>query len=194
MSFSLDDYVDVAERLKILRDKHPEAVMRPWNPDEPYKVETIGDKVFIVYTAACYRTPDDKLPAVACAWEEFPGRTSFTRGSELQNAETSAWGRCIIAALVADTKKIASKQEVRNRQEDNSVPPTPVRAGAATPEQVDTVRKLAKSAGIANIAELASGIVGHTVTSAKALSGKEATALIAHLLEISEFAHPKPAA
>jgi hypothetical protein len=51
------------------------------------------------------------------AWEVFPGRTPYTRGSELQNAETSAWGRAIIAVGASDSKRgIASREEVRNRQ------------------------------------------------------------------------------
>jgi hypothetical protein len=36
----------------------------------------------------------------------------------VQNAETAAWGRAIVAVLAADTRKgIASSEEVRNRQE-----------------------------------------------------------------------------
>ncbi|SDT83845.1 hypothetical protein [Gordonia westfalica] len=36
----------------------------------------------------------------------------------MQNAETAAWGRAIVAALAADTKKgVASSEEVRNRQQ-----------------------------------------------------------------------------
>ena len=54
------------------------------------------------------------------AFEPFPGRTPYTRGSELQNAETSAWGRAIVAALAADTNRagVASADEVRNRRAD----------------------------------------------------------------------------
>jgi hypothetical protein len=54
---------------------------------------------------------------VGLAWEPVPGKTSYTRDSELQNAETSAWGRAIVAVLAADTKKgIASAEEVQSRQ------------------------------------------------------------------------------
>ena len=35
----------------------------------------------------------------------------------MQNAETAAWGRAIVAVLASDTKEgIASREEVRNRQ------------------------------------------------------------------------------
>jgi hypothetical protein len=42
----------------------------------------------------------------------------------MQNAETAAWGRAIVAALAADTKKgIASSEEIRNRQVDPPADP-----------------------------------------------------------------------
>lgn len=56
----------------------------------------------------------------------FPGRTPYTLGSELMNAETSAWGRAIIAVGAADSKKgISSAEEVRNRQAERDTPDTP---------------------------------------------------------------------
>ena len=67
MGFNMDDYVDVAERLRILKEKHPEAVLRPFDPAQPYKVETIDDQTFIVYTAICMKTPTDPSPAIAVA-------------------------------------------------------------------------------------------------------------------------------
>lgn len=117
MSFDLGDYKEVSERIADLKAKHPDASLRPANPDEPFKVVTIADKTFIAYTAACYRTPDDQAPGIGVAWEPFPGRTSYTKDSELQNAETSAWGRAIVAALASESKNVASANEVRNRQE-----------------------------------------------------------------------------
>jgi hypothetical protein len=184
MAFNLNDYVDVAERLRILKKEFPEAVVRPLDPLNPYKIETIGDQTFIVYTAMCLKYPTEAYPAVAVAWEEFPGKTQFTRGSELMNAETSAWGRCIVAALVADTKKIASFQEVRNRQDT----PPPVKAGGATEKQIDTIRKLAKEAKIDNLAGVASEMFERTIGSSKSLTAKEATDLITHLISVAEFA------
>lgn len=122
MAFNMDGYVDVAERIRQLREKHPEAVLRPYNPAEPFKIMEIGGREFIIYTAACYRTPDDPMPAIAVAAEPAVGKTNYTRDSEVMNAETSAWGRCIVAALAADTQKIASLDEVRNRKADEAAP------------------------------------------------------------------------
>ena len=118
MSFDLSNYVDVPTRIRQLREKHPDAVLRPANPAEPFRIMEIGGREFIIYTAACYRTPDDPMPAIACAAEPVIGSSSFTRNSEVMNAETSAWGRCIMAALAVDEPHIASREEVQNRRSD----------------------------------------------------------------------------
>lgn len=137
MAFNMDGYVDVAERIRQLREKHPEAVLRPYNPAEPFKVMEIGGREFIVYTAACYRTPDDPMPAIAVAAEPAIGKTNYTRDSEVMNAETSAWGRCIVAALAADTQKIASLDEVRNRKAEDAEPTVRKHpAGSQTAQQI----------------------------------------------------------
>lgn len=115
----LGDYVDVPARIAEFRTKHPDGSLQPANPAEPYRVERIGEKTFIVVVAAAYRSPDDTRPGIGMAYEQFPGRTPYTRDSELQNAETSAWGRAIVAVLAADTKRsVASAEEVRNRKAD----------------------------------------------------------------------------
>lgn len=116
MAFQIDGYVDVAERIRVFKAAYPQGSLQPANTTEPYKFEHIGDRLFIVVVAAAYRTPDDIRPGIGMAMEPYPGRTNFTKDSELMNAETSAWGRAIVAALAADTQKIASAQEVRNRQ------------------------------------------------------------------------------
>lgn len=118
MSFDLSNYVDVPTRIRQLREKHPDAVLRPANPAEPFRIMTIGNREFIVYTAACYRTPDDPMPAIAVAAEPVIGSSAFTRNSEVMNAETSAWGRAIMAALAVDEPHIASREEVENRRND----------------------------------------------------------------------------
>lgn len=117
MSFDLAGYVDVAERIRIFKDKYPNGSLQPVDTTKPFDVITVGERMFVVYVAAAYRDADDKRPGVGVAWEPFPGKTPYTRDSELMNAETSAWGRAIIAALAADTQKIASADEVRNRRE-----------------------------------------------------------------------------
>jgi hypothetical protein len=130
------DYVDVAERIRAFRDKHPEGSLQPADLTKPYEIVTIGDKTFVVYVAAAYRTPDDSRPGIGTAWETFPGKTPYTAGSEIQNAESSAWGRAIVASLAADTKKIASLDEVAARRAERDPHPSsvPPRASVSVPE------------------------------------------------------------
>jgi len=90
------------------------------------KYRHIGGRDYVEYTAAAYRTADDPRPGIGTAWEPIPGTTEFTLDSEVQNAETAAWGRAIVAALAADTTKgIASLEEAENRQPDDTEPETP---------------------------------------------------------------------
>jgi hypothetical protein len=105
------DYVDVAERLRLLFDKYPDASLRG-----SYELITVAEQTFICYTAECFRSENDAAPGIGTAWEQVPGKTPFTRGSEMQNAETSAWGRAIVAVGAAPSKHVASADEVRNRQ------------------------------------------------------------------------------
>lgn len=121
----LDDYIDVPSRIAEFRERYPEGSLQPADPHKPFEIQQVSgtDKngkditgTFIIYTAAAYRTPDDQRPGIGMAWEVFPGRTPYTAGSELMNAETSAWGRAIVAALASDSKRgVSSREEVRNR-------------------------------------------------------------------------------
>lgn len=131
------DYIDVAQRIVEFRTQHPEGSLQQVKYE---LVETAG-KTFLIYTAAAYRTPDDQRPGIGTAWEPVPGATSFTRDSEMQNAETAAWGRAIVAALAADTKKgVASADEVRNRQPE---PPDPLQMAK------DRLAAACRTAGVA---------------------------------------------
>lgn len=119
MAFN-DDYVDVVERIAQFYAKYPDGrlVTKDW------KVLQTAEADWVAVEAEAYRTPDDPNPGVGLAWERVPGRTNFTRDSELMNAETSAWGRAIVS-LGFKTKHIASANEVRNRQYDDSNTPPP---------------------------------------------------------------------
>lgn len=119
MAFDLDGYNTVPERIEEFRKKYPEGSLQQVD----LRFEDFAGHSWVVYTAAAYRSPDDERPGHGTAWEPVPGKTSFTRDSELQNAETAAWGRAIVAALAADAQKpIASREEVRNRQPERQTP------------------------------------------------------------------------
>lgn len=155
------DYVDVAERLVEFRAKYPEGTLAPWDPAKPFEIVRMLEGVtkdgksveqtFIAVVAAAYRTPDDPRPGIGMAWEVFPGRTPYTLGSELMNAETSAWGRAIIAVGAADAKRgIASAQEVRNRQaerEDNPFADDATKGSSWQPPANPRTRKAQRSRG-----------------------------------------------
>ncbi len=107
------DYIDVSERIVEFRNVYPTGSLQQVD----LQFIDFAGKSWVVYTAAAYRTPDDERPGHGTAWEPVPGPTNFTKDSELQNAETSAWGRALVAVLAADTKRgVASANEVRNRQ------------------------------------------------------------------------------
>lgn len=115
-----DDYQTVADRIRIFREKYPSGSLRPADVSNPLTVVSVAGKEYVAVVAAAYRTPDDPAPGVGMAWEEVPGTSEYTRGSELMNAETSAWGRAIIAVLAADSRKIASAEEVARGRARNS--------------------------------------------------------------------------
>ena len=134
---SLDDYVDVAERIGEFRERHPDGSLRG-----TFQMLEVGGQAIVAYRAEAFRTPDDQAPGIGSAWELVPGRTPFTRGSELQNAETSAWGRAIIAVGAADAKRgIASRQEVANARAQRNMPPETRADGSATEAELSRMNR-----------------------------------------------------
>ena len=139
------DYIDVATRIIEFREKFPDGSLVQ---KELQFLSDFGGKDWVVYTAAAYRTPDDINPGIGTAWEPVPGPTRFTRDSEVQNAETAAWGRAMVAALAVDTRKgIASSEEVRNRQ----VEMRDFVAEAAKADDVETLRRIYNEARQSNV-------------------------------------------
>lgn len=111
----MDDYVDVAERIVKFYEKYPEGSLQTID----YRVLEVEGKTYMVYQAAAYRTPDDPRPGHGIAWEPTPGKTPYTKESELMNAETAAWGRAIVGLGIMASAKIASKQEVAARKAES---------------------------------------------------------------------------
>jgi hypothetical protein len=115
-SMQMNDYAEVPERVLDFYKKYPEGSLR-----STYVLLTVPNKngqdaPHWVVTTQAFRTPDDPSPSVGMAKEAIPGFTPYTKGSELENAETSAWGRALAAAGFIANKKIASANEVRNRR------------------------------------------------------------------------------
>jgi len=108
----LSNYVDVATRIKLLVDKYPNASI---NCGKPTIVE-IDNSTFVEVVVRVICNDEFDRYSVATAWEPFPGKTPYTRDSEMMNAETSAIGRAIGALGIGLTGSMASSNEVANRQ------------------------------------------------------------------------------
>ena len=109
MSFDLGDYVEVKTRIQEFKEKYPDGRLQS-------EVISTGFDGFVAVKGYAYRDESDERPGTGLAWEPVPGLTSYTKNSELQNAETSAWGRAIVAALIADASSgVASADELRSR-------------------------------------------------------------------------------
>lgn len=108
MTWDLGDYVDVNERLGWFFEHFPEGSLQA-------DILERGED-FVVIKAVAYRSPTDARPGTGMASEPVPGRTPYTKDSEVMVGETSAWGRAL-AAIGAPTRgSIASRQEVSNRR------------------------------------------------------------------------------
>ena len=109
-----DGYVPVNERIEAFYKAHPEGSVQ-------CDIHTLTDAL-VVMRATVYRSPDDPRPSIAHSMLGIPGRTNFTRGSEIENAETSAVGRAI-AMLGFEVKRgMASREEVWNKHDSEPAP------------------------------------------------------------------------
>lgn len=186
-----EGYIDVATRLAEFYAKYPEGSLQT---DSPVWEDVDGQR-FLSVTAYAYRTPDDPRPGMGRAWEVVPGRTPYTRGSELMNAETSAWGRALAALGIATRQGIASAQEVRGAQErQGTAPPgltgpaarayTADVSAASTTKQHGMIRRLMDAHGLSEA--LLPDAVGITTPAdgLASLTKHEASALIDALMAL----------
>lgn len=145
--FNLGDYKEVSDRIPEFYERYPDGRIAAIGKPE---VVAVKDKTFIGVTVGVWRTPDDPQPCIASAWEPFPGATSYTKDSEMMNAETSAWGRALVAAgILAKGEKVASRNEVRNRRAETqgtgTAPPpqtAPASSSAPSPAPVKTADQI----------------------------------------------------
>ncbi len=127
------DYIDVATRLTEMREKYPDLTMSQVS----MQFVSVGQKDYVVYTAAAYRNAEDTRPGIGTAWEPIPGPTSFTKDSEVQNAETAAWGRALVAIGANTRNGIATTEEVTNRTGPSQQSAEQLsQRGGATPQQI----------------------------------------------------------
>jgi len=160
MAFDLNNYVDVPTRLTLALAKYPD--LRVQETDS--QTVTMPDgSTFLRCTLTVWRDATDVLPTIASAAEPYPGKTPYTKGSELMVGMTSALGRALgymgFGLVGADGKKsIASRNEVEARtdtswtNEHGAVttrtqypkPLKDVSSVLASPKQKGLIRALAK--------------------------------------------------
>lgn len=200
MAFDMHGYEDVQARLDRFLGKFPEGSVRTvsWAV-----TELPGGVHGIAVECEAYRTPDDHRPGNGWSLEPFPGHTPYTRGSELENAETSARGRAINAVLMSKDGRGASQSEVAARHTE---PPTeepratakrptrkpknapdPPQSGSSvgppppTPQQYRYLHKLLLAQGFSSDKSKhaqASAILGRDVESLTSLTMREAHQMI----------------
>lgn len=132
---NLDDYVPVHERIAAFYEKFPEGSLQS-------EIVVMTD-TSIAMVARAFRTPTDERPGIGHSSIEVPGRTPYTRGSEMENCETSAWGRAIAALGFEIKRGIATKEEVESKSgspaeapKKPATAPRPVAAAEAPPAGV----------------------------------------------------------
>ena len=86
----MKDYVQVNERIIAFYERHPEGSIQS-------EIVEFSEKRVVV-KAYAYRKPGDPLPGIGHSYMALPGKTTYTIGSELENTETSAWGRALAAS------------------------------------------------------------------------------------------------
>ena len=119
--YDLSQYVDAKTRILLFYRKYPDGVLR-----FEFKGVCEHNPEMIWGIAYAYKTPEDPLPATGTAAELAIGRTTFTKFSELQNLETSAWARAVGALGIGLENGIATAQEIalaKDRQTDQPIRP-----------------------------------------------------------------------
>ena len=178
MDKRLENYVDVPQRIKLFYEKYPEGSLQ-MDPDLQF--QTVGDQIIVIGRAYAYRHPGDEKPGIGTAQEYLPGKTNFTRGSEIQNLETSCWGRAIGALGIGIDKAIASKEEVELAMERNK--PEKVMMKRANPGLKQIVELLGTQGITEKDAILAAvrGLVNREISSSNELTDDEIALIIKNL-------------
>lgn len=191
MAYDLKDYVTVAERLRVFMDRYPDGSMQL----DPVEFREVEGKTWVIGRAYAYRTPDDPRPGMGTAWEQIPGTTPYTRNSEIQNLETSAWGRALAAIGIGIDKGVATWEEVQRGKaaERPKVVPAGVTGPLAdqmtkepiTPKQLPLAKRLLSTTGDGAIG-VVTRILGQ-YQPPEVWSKYEASQIISALKELADY-------
>jgi hypothetical protein len=152
---NLDGYITVDQRLHLALSHHKDLRIVESAPE----IRQIGDAWYIEVCMTVYRDASDTMPAVARAWEPWPGKTPFTRDSEMMNCSTSALGRALGlmgfglmgSIATADEVKLAKTRDPDHNPLMDAVKPASEaakRPGRRTPGQESIIRKMATERGL----------------------------------------------
>ena len=197
MSNFMDNYVDVATRLKWAFEKYPDLRIQETHREI---VEMPDKSCFIRCTVSIWRSATDPIPCVASACELYPGRTSFQKYSENEVGYTSAVGRALAYMGFSGNKSLASLDEINSakgrQQSQHLAPVTPIRDDVeqpfdippdgkqyATPKQRGMIRALAfeKKIGTTELLLHIGKVLDTPFSSIEALSKQQASQVIESL-------------
>lgn len=133
---NLENYVQVSDRLLMALERYPELRVVE---EDPMILDWPGQTVLLCKVTV-YREPGDPCPVIAAATEAIPGKTPYTKGSELMVGNTSALGRALGYMGFGIKTSIASKDEVqaaRERQTPRRIADDLVEAATSLPEASD---------------------------------------------------------
>ena len=188
-AFNLGDYVDVPTRLAEALKRWPDLRIQETKPI----IVTVDNQQYVEISCTVWRDSTDLMPTVAYCWEPIPGRTPYTKGSEMMNASTSCLGRALGFLGMGIGKSIASRNEVQARQPSPIAEVTPIRADLeqpfgdttdtkqyASPKQRGMIRARAfeKKIGTTELMPYINKVLGNEYSSIEALSKQEASQVI----------------
>ena len=191
-AFNLGDYVDVPTRLAQALKQFPDLRIQETKPI----IVTVDNQQYVEISCTVWRDANDLLPTVAYCWEPIPGKSPFTKGSEMMNASTSCLGRALGFLGMGIGKSIASRNEVQARQPATVADVSPIRADLeqpfgdttdtkqyASPKQRGMIRAKAfeKKIGTAELMPYINKLLKNEYSSIEALSKQEASQVIESL-------------
>ena len=190
-AFNLGDYVDVPTRLAEALKRWPNLRIQETKPI----IVTVDSQQYVEISCTVWRDLDDLIPMIAYCWEPIPGRTPYTKGSEMMNASTSCLGRCLGFLGMGIGKSIASRNEVQARQPATVAPVVPIQdfeqpfddttnsKAYATPKQRGLIRALSfeKKIGTSDLMAYVNKILKNEYSSIEAITKDEASAVIESL-------------
>jgi hypothetical protein len=191
-AFNLGDYVDVPTRLAEALKRWPNLRIQETRP----VIVTVDNQAYVEISCTVWRDDTDPLPTTAYCWEPIPGRTPYTKGSEMMNASTSCLGRALGFLGMGIGKSIASRNEVQARQPAVVAEVKPIRADLeqpfgdttdtkqyASPKQRGMIRARAfeKKIGTSDLMPYINKLLGNQYSSIEALSKQEASQVIESL-------------